>query len=203
MPKAFFNWIPCLGAQLWSRGDKKTVTCLSYAADSYSWLSLSLPSWCLNLFRLTQSAKCHNIQVTFSMFYFPLDLDRSPCSVLNLSPPRCRLSIHWTCPPLTWNSSPAQTTKGALDSKTLYVKHQGDMSRYSFVFCLRSIPWIYESKPVPPFLQVTLPMEGQDAGESRRGGQVASGSPHYPHTHPSGGARLVWPLILSCFRGHM
>lgn len=91
--KCLFNWIPCLGAQLWSRGDKRTVMCLSYAADSYSWLSLSLLSWCLNLFRLTQSAKCQYIQVTFSMFYFPLDLDWSPCSVLNLSPPRCRLSI--------------------------------------------------------------------------------------------------------------
>lgn len=89
-----------------------------HAADSCSWLSFSLLGWRLNLFRIAQGAKCNHIPVTFSMFQFPLNLDRSPCRVLYLSPPRCRLSHHWWCHTCL-KTIPAQTTKGALVSKKL------------------------------------------------------------------------------------
>lgn len=102
-----------------------------HAADSCSWLSFSLLGWRLNLFRIAPGAKCNNIPVTFSMFHFPLNLDRSPCRVLYLSPPRCRLSHHWWCHSCL-KTIPARTTKGALGSKKLLpvvvvVEYRADM----------------------------------------------------------------------------
>lgn len=149
----------------------------SHAGDSYSELPLSLLSWCLNLFRLAQSANVRIPQWHFPCFIFPWTLTGVPAVSYISRLPSFHVNCHATGDAvLTWKPSPTQTTKGALDSKMLLPVHKTSGSIESDFFLWRNLLCPCGRKPVSLFPQVAPHLEAPAAGE--RGSGRADGWMH-------------------------